>query len=177
MFERMGCLREKCNPTVLAALVPSYRDNRGDFLKFFEEDGSNFEVKEAFVSFTKKGFLRGIHLQTGPFACDRRILIRRGSVHTVFLDLRSNSGTKHQVCEYISEGDSNRLFWVPAGVGHGFQALTDAEIIYLSGSTYSPNYDSGVHPLSLGIAWKMPVAGISPRDANLPTVEEFLSSN
>ena len=63
----------------------------------------------------------------------------------------------------------------PPGFAHGFQALSDdVEMVYCHSAAYAPEAESGCHVLDegLAIAWPLPIAELSPRDAALPRLFE-----
>jgi dTDP-4-dehydrorhamnose 3,5-epimerase-like enzyme len=70
-----------------------HQDLRGTFFKFFTSEIFQQPIKELFVSETRQGFVRGIHLQIGKAASTRLVFNWRGDVHSVFLDLRPQSPT------------------------------------------------------------------------------------
>jgi dTDP-4-dehydrorhamnose 3,5-epimerase len=64
-----------------------------------------------------------------------------------------------------------RSLLIPKGFAHGFQALSeDAELIYLHTEPYTPAAEGGLNALDplLAIAWPLPFADISERDAGHP---------
>jgi|688.fasta_scaffold157967_3 dTDP-4-dehydrorhamnose 3,5-epimerase len=168
------CEKLDCKPYVTSENPFQFSDIRGDFVKFFEAKDDSVVIKEAFYTFTKSGFIRGMHLQVGPGASSRHIFIKSGSVHTAFIDLRATSPSYLHVCEFVTPALTQRRFFVPPGVAHGFQAISDCEIIYISDKRYSPNYDTGINPKSINVSWSAPVTGLSDRDSNLPDLESFL---
>ena len=135
-------------------------------------------TEEVFISKTKKGFVRGLHLQNGPYLNNRIISCLTGKVFDVLIDLRPDSSTFLN----ISSTELNSLsligLYVPSGVAHGFQSLeNDSRLIYFSDKAYNSNFDTGVAPIKSGIDWPIKVAGMSERDASLPSLNEYLSRN
>lgn len=168
------CKKVDCLPYISIDLPYQFTDERGDFVKFFNASDRPFIIKEVFYTFTHSGFLRGMHLQVGPAASNRYIFIKSGSVHSVFIDLRHGSPSYLQVCEYKTKSLDQKRFLVPPGVAHGFQAISDCEIIYISDKDYSQEFDTGININSLEVRWELPVSGLSARDSNLPSLQTFL---
>jgi dTDP-4-dehydrorhamnose 3,5-epimerase len=58
--------------------------------------------------------------------------------------------------------------FVPKGVAHGFQALEDTVIYYISSSAYNKEFDVGININSFNINWPLINPIISTRDLLLP---------
>jgi dTDP-4-dehydrorhamnose 3,5-epimerase len=64
--------------------------------------------------------------------------------------------------------------YVPKGVAHGFQALTDdAEVLYLIDEKYDPSLARGVrwNDPAFAIRWPLPAGTISERDRGFADFE------
>ena len=71
--------------------------------------------------------------------------------------------------EQIS-ADNRTILYIPAGVAHGFQTLTDAtEMDYEITPAYVPSAARGVHPFdpALAIAWPLLDSVLNARDLEL----------
>ncbi len=161
-------------------------DARGMFARTFCRD--EFEthglvgdyVQQNMSTSTKKGTVRGLHLQRPPHTEAKLVRCVRGAVMDVIVDLRQDSPTylRHQQFELT---ESNRLqLYVPPGFAHGFQTLVDdTELSYLMSARYAPASEAGIrwNDPALGIGWPLPVADISEKDANWrlldPTAEPY----
>jgi len=152
-------------------------DNRGEFTKILSLNITpNMNIEEVFLSTTKKGFIRGMHFQNGPFQNNRIVSCLGGKVFDVLLDLRPKSKTFQNIFSVEFNWISPQAVYIPAGVAHGFQALEDnSQMIYFSDKTYNSEYDIGVTPINLGINWPIKVQGMSERDASLPTLSKYIS--
>lgn len=159
-------------PGLLLVEGKSFGDERG----FFMESWKVADVPELppmlqdNLSRTKKGWVRGLHYQKEPEAIGKLIRCVRGRIYDVAVDLRRGSPTygKHAGIELSDEG--NRMFWVPAGFAHGFQALTDeADVMYKVTGYWAPKAESGVlwNDPALGISWPLP-GKVNAKDAVLP---------
>jgi dTDP-4-dehydrorhamnose 3,5-epimerase len=153
-------------------------DERGNFLKFYSHERGQLEaplqLHESFISQSFMGVIRGFHLQTGRSANHRIIQVVVGKVFDVLLDLRPDSET-FGTFEIHELSDSNSLtLIVPPGVAHGFQAIENSTMLYLTSSTWDPKRDKGVNPLQSGFPWPMPATYVSERDLELPNLQEFV---
>jgi dTDP-4-dehydrorhamnose 3,5-epimerase len=151
-------------------------DERGDFTKILSLNVTpELYIVEVFFSKTKKGFVRGLHFQNGPYLNNRIISCLSGKVFDVLLDLRPDSSTFLNVYSIELNSLSPKGIYVPSGVAHGFQSLeNNSQLIYFSDKSYNSNFDIGVAPIKSGINWPIRVKGVSERDASLPSLSEHL---
>ena len=112
-----------------------YKDNRG----FFKEIEKFKVLKKKFIfdclSFSKKGTLRGLHLQKiKPQA--KIVTVAHGKILDVVVDLRKKSKTygKHFSIE-ISQSSDFSLF-IPEGFAHGFMCLSKTCTVYYKCTNY-----------------------------------------
>jgi dTDP-4-dehydrorhamnose 3,5-epimerase len=153
------------------------KDNRGYLSKKFSSSNARlrpFDLREVFITSSKKGVIRGMHLQTGTSANWRFINILRGALYDVLLDLRKESSTYLEHRVQILEPGRVESVLVPPGVAHGFQALEESQILYLTSTEYNPELDFGVNMNSLKIDFPLAVTAQSDRDMNLPKLSDFI---
>lgn len=121
-----------------------------------------------------RGTVRGLHFQHPPHAETKFVHCLRGEVFDIAVDLRRSSPTfLHWHAEVLSAGN-HRTFVIPEGFAHGFQTLSDeCEMLYFHTAAYRQDAEDGLHPQDtrLAIAWPLPVAGLSPRDAAHPLLD------
>jgi dTDP-4-dehydrorhamnose 3,5-epimerase len=156
-------------------------DERGYFARIFcqeelKKNGLTFNVRQANRSFSeKKGTLRGMHFQKAPRAEDKIVQCLRGKIFDVAVDMRKDSKTFGQwVAEELTQ-DNQKMFLIPKGLAHGFQALTDqCEVLYLMSEFYSPEHASGIrwNDPFLNIIWPMENPIVSEKDKNWPWIQQ-----
>jgi dTDP-4-dehydrorhamnose 3,5-epimerase len=115
-----------------------------------------------------KGVVRGMHFQYAPHTEMKWVSCLRGAVFDVAVDLRQGSPTFLRWHGELLSADNCRTLTIPEGFAHGFQTLTnDCEMLYLHTSAYTPSAEAGLNPQDarLAIAWPLPIAEMSPRDA------------
>lgn len=115
-----------------------------------------------------RGTVRGLHYQRPPHAEMKLVSCLRGEIWDVAVDLRAGSPTYLRWHAERLSVDNGRALLIPEGFAHGFQALSDAaELLYCHSAPYVAEAEAGLHPqdVRLAVAWPMPVAGLSPRDA------------
>ncbi len=158
-----------------------FGDSRGYFMETYNEEAFTKEgLHKKFVqdnqSMSKKGVLRGLHLQT-KFSQGKLVRVISGSVYDVGVDLRKGSPTYGKHVGVVLSGENKRMFYVPEGFAHGFLVLSDEAVLtYKCTQIYHPEYDAGIiyDDPEIGIDW--PVNGIdiflSDKDKKLPTLRE-----
>jgi dTDP-4-dehydrorhamnose 3,5-epimerase len=119
------------------------------------------------VSLSKKGVLRGLHLQKPPRAQGKLVQVLRGSVVDVAIDLRKQSPSygKH-ICVELSQANGLQ-FYIPPGFAHGFQALEDDTIFtYKCTDYYSATDELTIRwdDPQLAIEWPITPALTSQKD-------------
>ena len=112
-----------------------FLDKRG----FFKEVYKKRLIKKDFVfdvmSFSKKGVLRGLHIQT-KFPQAKIITVTNGKIMDVAVDLRKRSKTFGKYFSIIMSENSNFSLYIPAGFAHGFLCLSQNCTINYKCSNY-----------------------------------------
>ena len=165
-------------PTRLSGLNVLVRkplgDNRGYLERMFCVDelqdvfGARHVLQINHTLTQTQGTVRGIHFQRAPHAEMKLVSCLRGTVFDLAVDLRKGSPTFLQWHAELLSADNHKTFVIPEGFAHGFQTLADdCEMLYLHTAAYAPGAEAGLNPrdAKLAIAWPLPIAEISPRDA------------
>jgi dTDP-4-dehydrorhamnose 3,5-epimerase len=155
------------------------RDERGWFARTYDE--AEFVARglapvgvQCNASFNeRRDTLRGMHFQTAPHGEPKLVRCVRGAIYDVAVDLRPGSPTYcawHAVELSASEA---RMFFIPAGMAHGFQTLADdSEVLYAMGHVYVPEAAGGVRwdDPAFAIDWPEPAGErtISEKDRSYP---------
>ena len=137
-------------------------DSRGFFARSwcqqeFKAHELDTRLVQCNISFNAKaGTLRGMHYQLAPYNEVKLVRCTRGSIYDVIIDLRPDSKTyKHHFGITLS-ADNYKMLYIPKGIAHGFQTLSDnTEIFYQMSEFYHPEYATGVRwdDPAFGIAW------------------------
>ncbi len=103
------------------------------------------------MSHSIRGVLRGMH--RSPYT--KLVTVTRGAVYDVIVDLRTSSPTYRRWLAIDLNSRNKRQLHIPAGCGHGFLCLEDADVLYLQGGNFQPSSEIDVNPFdpSLGIHW------------------------
>jgi dTDP-4-dehydrorhamnose 3,5-epimerase len=118
-----------------------FDDDRGWFMELMRASRLPEATVQTNVSFSRAGTVRGLHYhergQSDLFVC------LRGTIRIVVLD-RDSAETF-----VVDVGDDNQAaVWVPGHHAHGFEALTDALVLY----HVTREYDAA-EPDEHGIPW------------------------
>jgi len=125
------------------------------------------------TSTQRQGTVRGLHFQRPPHAEIKLVSCVRGQVWDVAVDLRQDSPTFLHWHAQILSAENALALLIPKGFAHGFQALSDdAELLYCHSAEYAATAETGLNPQDerLAIAWPLPMAELSARDAALARI-------
>lgn len=153
------------------------QDERGFFARSwceqeFGQHGLNPRLVQCNVSFNRRrGTLRGMHFQAAPKEEAKLVRCTAGAIYDVIVDLRRDSAT---YCRWLGvelSSGNRRALYVPEGLAHGFQSLTDdSEVLYQMSELYHPDLARGVRwdDPRFAIKWPVPDPVISARDRGYP---------
>jgi dTDP-4-dehydrorhamnose 3,5-epimerase len=150
-------------PDVKTIKYHQFADERGFFTETFRESDMaevlpNFKIKQVNESFSKKGVLRGLHLQWNPYM-DKLVRTVNGHMIDLFLDIRKGSKTYGKIAAVdmpsASKDNASTWLWVPVGFAHGFVSVEETTIEYFCTSEYSPGNEAGISPLSPDLDWSL----------------------
>ena len=163
-----------------------FKDNRGYFFESFNQNtfnkiiGKTIDFVQDNESFSKRGTLRGLHLQTGDYAQAKLVRVIQGRVLDVVVDLRKDSPTFGEHFSIELSEDNKRQLFVPKGFAHGFIVLSETAIFsYKCDNFYNKASERGIRydDPSLGIDWWLPANEfiVSDKDLVLPTFKEYVN--
>ncbi len=168
------------------ATSPVWSDDRGFFREWFKSadiaaaTGFDFGVKQANISSSARGVVRGIHYSLSMAGQAKWVTCVSGSIRDVIVDIRPGSATygRHEVVEL--SGSSGNAVLIGAGLGHGFVSLADwSTVAYLVSSPFSPTEEFAINPIdpAIGIEWGLPVSDLlfSPKDKGAPMLAQRLA--
>ncbi len=152
-------------------------DCRGSFARVFceetlREHGLEGQIVQCSVSFnTRRGTLRGMHLQRQPQEEQKLVRCTAGSIHDVVLDLRPGSPSFGRWTAVELSSANRRTMFIPKGCAHGFQTLVDdAEVFYQMTAPFAPACALRVRfdDPAFGIAWPIAEPIVSDEDGTAP---------
>jgi dTDP-4-dehydrorhamnose 3,5-epimerase len=157
-------------------------DERGFFARTvcrdeFSRRGASTDFTQQSVSFnTQRGIVRGLHFQTPPHSEEKLVRVSMGSIFDVIVDFRPGSPTYLHWSGVELSAENHRGLYIPKGIAHGFQTLTDiTEVFYQMTTPHFSGSASGLRwndPM-IGITWPdMLNATLSDRDSSWPLLEQ-----
>jgi len=162
-----------------------HADDRGEFAEWFRfdkmaaETGYSFPVRQANISSSSRGVVRGIHFCQIPPGQAKLVTCMTGTILDVVVDLRVDSPTFGQWERVELRSSDRNAVLLPVGVGHAFVALEDdTTVCYLVSDVFTPDREFGVHPFDaeLGIDFELSLdeLTLSPKDEAAPSLSEAL---
>lgn len=144
------------NPTV-------FPDERGYFFEAynqgkFQEKGIHYDFIQDNQSYSKRGVIRGLHLQINPFAQAKLVRVLEGEILDVAVDLRKGSPTYGQHFSVILSATNKKQLMVPHGFAHGFSVLSEtASVLYKVDQVYHKDSERGIRydDPTLNIDWQL----------------------
>lgn len=160
-----------------------FGDERGYFYevynkKVLKDAGINDDFVQYNQSMSSKNVLRGLHFQKPPHAQAKLVRVISGSVIDVIVDIRKNSPTYGRHFSIELSEENKLLFYIPAGMAHGFLTLTDNTIFTYFVSDYFNKQSEGSlfwKDSDLGIDWPCENPIISEKDKVENLIKNFNS--
>ncbi|MEM3844678.1 MAG: dTDP-4-dehydrorhamnose 3,5-epimerase [Candidatus Parvarchaeota archaeon] len=168
-------------PEVLLISSEKFSDDRGFFIEKYKRSdlkalGIDLDFVQMNHSFSKRGVLRGLHFQRRPKEQDKLVTVTRGKIMDVAVDIRPSSPTyKKYIYATLSE-ENNMSIFIPKGFAHGFLALEESDVVYLTTTEYSSEHDSGIRwdDPDININWPIKNPIVSKKDRGLKYLSELI---
>ena len=166
-------------PEVLILEPRVFQDERGALWEshnrraFAQATGMDVEFVQDNHSRSRQNVLRGLHYQLGR-PQGKLIRVLRGEIFDVAVDLRRSSATFRRWVGFTLSDRGSGMAWIPPGFGHGFVALTDADVLYKMTDYYAPERERSVrwNEAEIGIRWPVANPILSAKDAGAPRLAE-----
>ena len=131
-------------------------------------------------SCSRRGVLRGLHLQLAPHAQAKLVRCIQGEIFDVAVDLRPGSATFGRWIGVLLSAANRQQLWLPAGFAHGFLCLSEtAEVLYRATAFWDRASECALRWDDPALAIDWPLAGLagstpllSPKDAQAPLLAE-----
>jgi dTDP-4-dehydrorhamnose 3,5-epimerase len=166
-------------PDVILVQVSGQLDTRGFFRETYRQAEFAAHGIPAFVqdnhSRSTRGVLRGLHYQKDPRAQGKFLVVVRGEILDVAVDIRKGSPTYARWIAQTLSAESGRMLYVPPGFAHGFLVLSDfADVVYKVTAEYAPDLERGVawNDPDIRVAWPLDNPSLLARDAQWPLLRD-----
>ena len=167
-------------PDVILVQAQQWKDPRGFFMETYKaSEFSKSDVPTIFVqdncAYSTQGVLRGLHYQQEPKAQGKLIMVLKGEIFDVVVDIRQGSATYGQWVGHTLSARNCSMLYVPPGFAHGYCVLSpDALILYKVTDEYAPETERGIvwNDPAIGIDWPVQDPLVSQKDAQLPLLQD-----
>ena len=170
-------------PGAVALTPRQFPDDRGLFLEWYRFEvleqamGRRFDLRQANLSVSRRGVLRGLHLASVPPGQAKYVTVVAGAAIDYFVDVRVGSPTFGQWDAVRLDTVDRRAVFLAEGLAHAFLALEDGTTVnYLVNDVYRPGAEFGLDPRdpAIGLEFPLPVDELllSEKDAAAPTLAE-----
>jgi len=137
--------------------------------------GVNF-VQDNF-SISKKGVIRGLHFQRGPFSQGKLVSVVKGSIYDVAVDIRKDSKTFGEYVGINLDSKKREMLYIPEGFAHGFCSKSEETIVfYKNTNEYSSAHECGIifSDPDIGIDWPIENGRVSEKDLSFPFLRDMV---
>src|SRR4029079_8440106 len=131
-------VRELAIPGAWEITPQQHADDRGVFYEWFTDagfqkfTGHRLDLRQASVSVSAAGVLRGLHFAQLPPSQAKYVTCPRGAVFDVVVDIRVGSPTFGTWDATVLDDRHHRSIYLSQGLGHAFLALQDnSTVMYL----------------------------------------------
>lgn len=144
-------IKSRTNINGLYIIEPKiFCDERGSMFESYNEDSFySCGLKMRFVQdnecFSKKNVLRGMHVNI-RHPQGKLIRVLSGEILDVVIDLRKYSETYLSCFSVILSDENKKQLYIPEGMGHGYLAIRNSNVLFKTTTHYIPNDE-------LGFAW------------------------
>lgn len=173
---------EECEIHSVFLIKPKvFFDKRGFFLETYKkssflEAGIKEDFNQDNFSFSKRGVLRGLHLQRKPKSQSKLVRCVKGEILDVIVDVRANSNTFGKWLSFLLNDVNQHILYVPDGFLHGFVVLSENAIVHYKASCeYCVSCEDGVvwNDKTLDINWRIKDPIVSDKDKILKKFIDF----
>lgn len=154
-------------------------DSRG-FVKPLRPRNSNklpFDAKDIYISFSRKGVFRGLHVQLGKFPPNKIVSIIHGSLIAVSVCCNKQCRNFGQITIKKLASETSKALLIPKLQAFGYLTLENNTLVATCiDQEYSETDERGINPNSFKKVIKF--SGkfkISKKDRKWPELDEFLN--
>lgn len=163
-----------------------FDDNRGSFAEWYryeaveEAVGHRLDLRQANISRSAKGVLRGIHYVDLP-GQGKYVTCAHGAVIDFVVDIRVGSPTFGQWDRVLLDAKDRRAIYISEGLGHAYVSLEEDSIVtYLCSNVYDAATEGAIQPLdpTIGLTFPSELGApiLSDKDIVAPTLQDLLDA-
>lgn len=145
-----------------------HQDERGEFTKLWSGESTDVIARQVCTALnTRRGTIRGMHLQVPPSEERKLVWCLAGAIWDVVVDARPASPTYGDWAAVELRAELRQVLDVPRGLAHGYQALTDHALVgYVIDGVHDPTRARTLawDDPAIGVAWPLEATVLSPAD-------------
>jgi dTDP-4-dehydrorhamnose 3,5-epimerase len=179
-------IRELAISGAFEVIPRQFKDDRGMFCETYRHDlleehvGHSLDLRQANLSVSRKGVLRGVHFADIPRGQAKYVTVPHGSVIDYIVDLRVGSETFGKWESVLLDDIEGRAVYLAEGLGHAFLSLEEGTVVtYLVSDIFRPEREHAINPLDSDVALTFTLPRdqlrISSKDTAAPSLQEALS--
>ena len=152
-----------------------FKDSRGYFKELLREKEIKKKLPFMVMSYSKKGVIRGLHIQTKK-SQGKFVSVIKGKIFDVAVDLRKNSKTFGKFFTKILSEKNSLSIYIPPGFAHGFCGLDKENFVTYSCTNYrDTKSETGIkyNDKTLNIKWPIKNPILSIKDKKNISFKEF----
>ncbi|WP_458041054.1 MULTISPECIES: dTDP-4-dehydrorhamnose 3,5-epimerase family protein [Bacteria] len=160
-----------------------FDDNRGSFAEWYrfepveEAVGHKLDLRQANISRSAKGVLRGIHYVDLP-GQGKYVTCAYGAVLDFVVDIRVGSPTFGQWDTVLLDDKDRRAIYIAEGLGHAYVSLEENSIVtYLCSNVYDAATEGAIQPqdTTIGLTFPSELGQpiLSDKDIIAPSLQEL----
>lgn len=141
----------------------------------FEANGIADHFVQDNYSHSVGGVVRGLHFQTSPKSQAKLVMVSKGKIFDVAVDVRKNSPTFGQWAGVSLSSANMNMLYIPAGFAHGFCVVSEeVDFTYKVSAEYDQNLDRGIiwNDPAIGVSWPNSNPMLSDKDLKLPNLAD-----
>lgn len=152
-----------------------YTDDRGFFSELWKSGRGDMkfgEIQQINMSRSRKGVLRGLHLQhTEPMG--KVMTVTHGSAFLVAVCCNPEDENFKEIVTVTADSKNPVMFYADAGWARGFLALEDDTcVVYACTGRYNADGELAINPYSAGVQWPSGEHILSDKDLNAKSFTE-----
>ena len=130
--------------------LKKYEDKRGFLLKIFDQNIIKDNIRDSYISKSKKNVFRGLHLSKSKKGIRYYSCIAGEFIH-YFVDTRVRSKT-YGICTSYKNNSKNIIIKLLPGIAHGVYTLkNNSLLLYLSSKSHDPKNEKIISYRDAGI--------------------------
>jgi dTDP-4-dehydrorhamnose 3,5-epimerase len=165
-------------PDLILVSPRPFADPRGFFMETykrseFKANGIGDEFVQDNFSHSAGQVVRGLHYQKSPQAQAKLVMVTKGEIFDVAVDIRRESPTFGKWVGVSLSAQNKKMLYIPTGFAHGFCVLSEeVDFTYKVSAEYAPELDRGIawNDPEIGISWPVDDPLLSDKDLQLPTL-------